>query len=149
MSFDEELNRDEIGIPSTGAEVEPAGRAESLDREPLQRMLIRNGERAFFLATQSIRWIEADDDFVKLHVAGQSHRIRTTLSSLFDRLSQHQFLRINRSAIVNIEFVAELRLRNGGDYEVILLDGTVLRLSRRCRNSFQKNGVVFGASRQR
>ncbi len=148
MDFDEELNHDQVEISSATGDDEAAERTEPVPREPLHRLLIRSGDRAFFLSARSIHWVEADDDFVRLHVEGQAYRIRTTMSALYNRLNQHQFLRINRSAIVNVEFIAELHLRNRSDYDVLLIDGTVLRLSRLYRSSLQKHGGFFGSSPQ-
>lgn len=123
----------------------PGDTAASTQREPLKRLLIRNGERAVFVLADSIHWIEADGDFVRLHTAEASHRVRSTLLSLHARLDPNQFLRISRSAIVNLDFVAELRMRPSSDYDVLLHDGTILRFSRVYRNSFQQLGGMFAA----
>ncbi len=145
MYLDED--RDREGAKASIPEATPDPKEESqgsVGPEPLRRFLIRRGDKAFFLATESIRWIEADGDFVRLHTASKSHRIRATLSALYERLNQGQFLRINRSAIVNIDFVAELHLRSGSGYDVVLRDGTVLRFSRIYSDSLRKAGGVFG-----
>lgn len=141
MNFDEEPQQ-EAALPGA----EQAGESSIPgEQEPLRRFLIRSGERAFFLTPECIRWIEADDDFVRLHVDGNTHRVRSTLSAFYERLDQRQFLQINRSAIVNLDYVAELRLRNSSDYDVLLQDGTVLTFSRVYRESFQKLGGMFAS----
>ena len=114
-------------------------------QQPLDQLLIALAGRAFFLPTVSIRWIAADDDFVRLHADAQTYRIRATLAALHARLDPVKFLRIHRSAIVNVDFIAELRAISHGDYDVILRDGTVLKLSRSFRNVLQRFGGVFGA----
>jgi LytTr DNA-binding domain len=95
----------------------------------LKRLLIRCRGRVFFVPTESIQWIEADLHFVRLHLTGgQSHKIRTAMSALYEKLDRHQFLRVSRSAIVNFDFVSEMRSRNRSDYEVLLRDGNGGRL---------------------
>ena len=112
------------------------------------RLLIRTGDRAFFLPTETIQWIEADGDFVILHVAGRSHRIRGTLSGLYARLEPSQFLRVHRSAIVNVSFIAEMRLKPDASCLVVLQDGTMLKLSRSFRSILDEFGGLLEASRQ-
>ncbi len=114
-------------------------------QQPLAQLLIAQAGRAFFLPTGSIRWIAADDDFVRLYADDQSYRIGTTLTALHARLGSLKFLRIHRSAIVNVDFIAELQATSHGDYDVILIDGTVLKLSRSFRGVLQRFGGVFGA----
>jgi DNA-binding LytR/AlgR family response regulator len=113
--------------------------------EPLKRLLIREGDRAFFLPTQSIQRIDAEGDYVRLHVASQSYRIRTTMSGLHKKLPSDQFLRLNRSSIVNVDQIAELQVGDHGDYDVLLRDGTRLKLSRLFRQGLRKVGGVFAA----
>lgn len=119
--------------------------AETFLPDPPSRLLIRRGDRAFFVATHAIRWIQADDDFVRLHVAGSSHKVRSTLTGLLARLDPQQFLRIHRSAIVNVAFIAEIRIPQNGACQVLLLDGTVLKLSRPFRTVAQELGCIFEA----
>ncbi len=114
--------------------------------EPLKRLLIRQGDRAFFLPTGSIQRVTAEGDFVRLHSDEQSYRIRTTMSALHKKLGPDQFLRVNRSAIVNVEHIAELRIGSHGDYDVLLRDGTRLKLSRLFRQGLRRVGGIFAAT---
>ncbi len=116
------------------------------DGEPLKRLLIREGDRAFFLPTESIQRVTAEGDFVRLHAGGHSYRVRTTMAALHQKLGPNQFLRVNRSAIVNVEHIEEMRIGNHGDYDVLLRDGTCLKLSRLFRKGLRKVGGVFAAS---
>lgn len=116
-------------------------------REPLKRLLVQDCHRGFFISTDAVQWIEADRHFIKLHLAhGQSHRIRTPISALYEKLDQRQFLRINRSAIVNIDFVSELRALDRSDCEVHLRDGMVLSFSRLYRSHFKRLGAIYRTS---
>jgi DNA-binding LytR/AlgR family response regulator len=110
---------------------------------PAKHLLLKRGRTAFFLAADSIRWIQADGNFVRLHVAGESHRTRSRISALCRRLDPQQFFRVHRSAIVNVDFIAELRARSHSDYEVLLKDGTVLKVSRSFWRDVQRLGMSF------
>jgi two-component system LytT family response regulator len=115
----------EAGIVAPPATVEPAeaaGRAE--------RLLVRAGERLFFIRAEEIDWIEAAGNYARLHVGAKTHLVRETMTRLAERLDPSRFLRIHRSTIVNVERVREMQPWGSGEYVVFLQDGTQLRLSR-------------------
>jgi two-component system LytT family response regulator len=101
------------------------------------RLIVRNAGRILFIRISEIDWIEAADYYACLHVSGRSHLLRRTLADLERTLNPSQFCRIHRSTIVNVERVRELRLDYNGEYEVVLLDSTTLRMSRTYRNALQ------------
>lgn len=96
----------------------------------MARLMIKSGGRITFLKTAEIDWIEAADYYVQLHAGPKAHLLRQTMNELETRLDPEQFLRIHRSTIVNLERVKELQAGTGGEYALILHDGTVLKLSR-------------------
>ncbi len=89
-----------------------------------ERILIPVGERAFLLEVNRIDWIEAAKNYVTIHAGPESHLIRGTLQGLHGKLNPNKFLRINRSQIVNSDFIKELNRWFHGDYQIILRDGT-------------------------
>jgi two-component system, LytTR family, response regulator len=99
----------------------------------LERMLIKSGGRAFFLKTEEIDWIEAEGKYVRLHFGRESYLLREGIGAIEGRLDPRRFLRIHRSAIVNIDRVKELQPWFHQEYRVILRDNTELMLSRSCR----------------
>lgn len=99
----------------------------------LTRLMIKAGGRVFFLKVEEIDWIEAADYYVQLHVGDKAHLLRETLTELETRLAPDQFLRIHRSAIVNVARIRELQPNASGDCVVLLHDGTSLKLSRHRR----------------
>jgi two-component system LytT family response regulator len=103
------------------------------ERRWLDRLAIRTDGRIIFLRTEQIDWIEADDDHVRLHVAGKRYIHRDTLTRLEQRLPPTTFLRIHRSIIVNIERIREMQPWFQGDYVLILHDGTKLTSGRSYR----------------
>lgn len=103
-----------------------------------ERLLVRSGGRVTLIDIGKIDWVEADGKYVRLHVGGESHLLRETMTALLDRLGDGRFIRIHRSHIVNVGRIRELRLGGGGDYEVVLRDGRRLGLSRGYRDALQE-----------
>ncbi len=103
----------------------------------LTRLMIKSASRVFFLKVDEIDWIGADDYYVKLHVGRKSHLLRETMNELESKLDPEKFLRIHRSAIVNLDRVKEMHPHFNGDYVVVLHDGTQLKLSRSRREHLQ------------
>ena len=92
----------------------------------------------FFVKVGDIDWIEADRNYVRLHVGKESHTIRERISHLEESLDPRLFARIHRSTIVNLNRVREMQQWFSGDYVVILDNGTRLRLSRHYRDRVEK-----------
>ena len=107
---------------------------ESRDNE---RIAIKSGSRTVFLRKGMIEWIEAQGDYVKLHAGKESHLLRETMAAAAERLDPNRFVRIHRSRIVNLDHVREVRPLWGGDYSVLMRDGTELTMSRTYRVAFQ------------
>lgn len=81
------------------------------------------------LPRSSVRWVEAQGDYARLHTADGSHLVRVPLATLAERWSDSGFARIHRSYLVQIRLIDELRLVNSG--YVVVLDGIELPVSRR------------------
>lgn len=108
------------------------------EKPPLDRIVVKGPHRVRLLPVEQIGWIEADGMYVKLHTRdGGVHLHRALLGSLDRSLDERRFVRIHRSAIVNIELVDELRQDAHGDYAVRLRDGTEIRVGRRFRERLQ------------
>ena len=99
--------------------------------EPVHWMLVDHRGASIPLRVARIGWIEASDNYVKLHVEGQTYLIRESMARILTRLDPTRFVRIHRSVIVNMEAVKELHPTHTGDDLVTLKDGTTLRMSRR------------------
>jgi DNA-binding LytR/AlgR family response regulator len=81
------------------------------------------------LPRSSVRWVEAQGDYARLHTAEGSHLVRVPLATLAERWSDSGFVRIHRSYLVQIRLIDELRMANSG--YVVVLGGTELPVSRR------------------
>lgn len=101
----------------------------------VERLLVSGNGRTVVVNVAEIDWIEAADYCVELHVGKRSHLLRRSLAELESELDPSRFVRIHRSAIVNVERVRQIRPYLKGDAFVDLADGTQLRLSRSHRES--------------
>ena len=97
----------------------------------LDRIVIRETGRVFFVEVADIGWLEAEGNYVALHVVdGKTHLVHETLAKLEARLDASRFVRIPRSTIVRVDRIKELLPHFNGEYVVVLKDGTRLKLSR-------------------
>ncbi len=100
----------------------------------LDRVLVRTGDRAVFLRTDEIDWLEAEENYVRVHAGRESHLVRGTLAGLEERLDPARFIRVHRSHVVNLGSIRELHPWSHGDWMIVLRDGRELMLSRRYRD---------------
>lgn len=114
-----------------GAPVEKSG-------EPASRLAIKDTGRVVFLDVEEIDWIESADYYVQLHTAKKVYLHRETMQSLEERLDPKKFVRIHRTAIVNVRRVKELRSEGRRDVVAVLSDGTELKVSRGCRENLER-----------
>ena len=94
------------------------------------RFAVRSDGRVRFVPAVDVDWIEADGNYMVLHVGDAQHRLRASLAGLTEGLDPKRFVRIHRSVIVNIERIREVQPWFGGDYIAILKTGAKLRVSR-------------------
>ena len=105
---------------------------------PLDRVLVRSAGRLALLRVDRIDWIEAEGNYVRLHVGPTSHLLRQTMAALDRQLDPARFLRIHRSTIVNLDRVKEIQPLFGGECAVVLDDGTELGLSKSYRSRLER-----------
>jgi two-component system LytT family response regulator len=103
------------------------------DRRFLPRIFIREGERAFFVRTADIVWVETADNYLRIAAGGRQHLIRATMQELEQKLDPDVFTRIHRRTLVNLEKVQEIFVDFRGSHFVRMMDGTQHRLSRTFR----------------
>jgi two-component system, LytTR family, response regulator len=99
---------------------------------------IKTRGRLGYLDVDSIEWIEAQGNYLALHVGGRSHLIRETLQNFGSRLDPDRFIRVHRRVIVAIDQVREIQPLTNGDSTLILQDGRTIRASRSYRESVRK-----------
>ena len=112
----------------------PAGDAlagRSVRRPMGQQIPVQETDRSYFLRVDDIQRISAAGNSVEVQADGKVHRVRDSLTSFIAQLDPAEFLRVHRSHVVRVSFIAELRPMFHGDYELVLRDGQTLSLSRR------------------
>ncbi len=102
---------------------------EQRDR-PLERVFVRTGQRLIPVRLGDVSRLDADGDYVALVVDGRRHLLGMTLSALLPRLDPTRFVRIHRSHVVNLDYVAAIRPHDAGRYRVEMQDGTSMVASR-------------------
>lgn len=102
-----------------------------------QRLPVPTATGDLILDVEEINWIEADDYYAAIHAHGRRHLIRESLASLEQRLDPTRFIRVHRSAIVNVDWVRELRVESKRKLRratvLVLRGGTRVPVSRRRR----------------
>jgi two-component system LytT family response regulator len=116
----------------------PAASQTSHPAQSLERIVIKDGGRVFFLRVEEIEWIEAEGNYVAVHMGSKSYLHRESISTLEARLDPRVFQGIHRSTIVNLDCVKELQPLFRGEYYVIMRDGTELKLSHSYRDKLLK-----------
>jgi two-component system, LytTR family, response regulator len=99
-----------------------------------QRLLVPDSGKLELIESSSIDWLEAADNYVHVHTATRSYLLRRTLQDLLTQLGSTAFVRIHKSAAVNLSAVTALAPLFKGDYEVQLRSGRKVRLSRRYKD---------------
>jgi len=105
---------------------------------PLDRLVVKSGGSTRLVRVTEIDWIEAAGVYANLHVAGKELLYRAALNELAQRLDPVRFVRVHRSAIVNIESILHLEPISHGEFEVVLKDGSRSRISRTYRRQLER-----------
>jgi len=116
-----------LGEPKPVAELAREARAPG---ERPQRLAVRDGARVHVIPLGKLDYAEAQDDYVALHSGGKSYLKQQTIGGLEALLDPARFVRIHRSAIVNLERVARIEPYAKESRVAILADGTRLPVSR-------------------
>ena len=104
----------------------------------LRRISIKTGGRIHFISAEDIHWIEADNQYVKIHTSTGHHTHRASLNELGGQLDPTSFIRIHRSAIVNIHCIASLEPHFRGDFIVQLTNGTKVKLAKSRKDALRQ-----------
>jgi two-component system LytT family response regulator len=97
------------------------------------RIVLKSRGRTLLLPVSHVCWIGAEENYVRICTGNESHLLRETMISIERRLDPNQFLRVHRSAIVNLRYVKELRGKTRGECMLHLLNGQQLPISRSYR----------------
>jgi two-component system LytT family response regulator len=110
------------------------GDAASPPKSYLTRLPVKDRDRYLLLRIEEVNWIEAAQNYVQIHARRSEFLIRTTMAEIEAQLDPARFARIHRSTLVNLDRIREIRPGWHGDFDVVLEDGTQLKLSRHYRD---------------
>jgi two-component system, LytTR family, response regulator len=101
-------------------------------------LFVKDRERVLVVKPDEIDWVEADGDYVRLHVGQEAHLIRSTMTHMEERLTAEGFVRIHRSRLVNLARIKEIRPLFQGESVVVLKSGARLTASHGCLRNLQE-----------
>jgi len=107
-------------------------------RESSRRLAIRDGDRIVFVPVAAVDWVESAGNYVLVHTGGETHVLRETLNRLEQRLPSEYFLRVSRSAIVNLHHVRQVRHLSLGRWSLRLANDQSLPVTRNLRELEQR-----------
>lgn len=120
------------GQPSEAMSINP-----TKEKMPRETLWITEGSRRIPVLINEILYISASSPYVQLHVIERKYLYKESLKSLMLELDQHTFVRVHKSYIVNIRSVQSFQSRLNGDYDINLINGTQIRLSRNYSKTFK------------
>ena len=118
------------GDSANGAEDDDSGQYTT-------RIVFKSKGRILFLPVSEIRWIAAEENYVRISTADETHLLRETMAHLEERLDPRIFVRVHRSSIVNLHYVKEVRDAEG-EAAVMLVNGQRVSMSRGYRSRIQR-----------
>jgi hypothetical protein len=124
-----------LAEPDVGPPVEPV--------EQPERFLVRKLGKEFLLSAREIEWLQAAGNYVNLHVRARDYPLRATMAGIEARLDAQRFVRVHRSYVVNLDFLAEIEPLDTGDARLWMRDGMKIPCSRRYRAALRER---FGQS---
>jgi two-component system LytT family response regulator len=96
----------------------------------LERFAVRSGENTVFVPVNEVDWIEAFQNYVRLHAGPATYLLHVPMNTIEGVLDSNRFLRIHRSYIVNVRRIAQLWSVTHGQYAVELKSGQRLQSGR-------------------
>ncbi|MGD9902858.1 MAG: LytR/AlgR family response regulator transcription factor [Vicinamibacterales bacterium] len=131
--FGEVLDRVRHSLATPSAEPR-GGLAPPMPHPPLTRFPVKDRDHFILLKPEEVDWVHSAGNYAELHARGRTFLVRMTMGELEVRLDPGRFVRIHRSTIVNLDRIAEIHAQDHGEFQVLIEDGTRLRLSRRYRD---------------
>jgi hypothetical protein len=124
-----------LAAPDVGPPVEPVDQPE--------RFLVRKLGKEFLLCAREIESLQAAGNYVNLRVRGRDYPLRATMAGIEARLDAQRFVRVHRSYVINLDFLAEIEPLDTGDARLLMRDGMIIPCSRRYRAALRER---FGQS---
>jgi hypothetical protein len=126
-----------LDAPEAAAKPEEPVEPETPQPARPERFLVRKLRREFLIAATDIDWLQAEGNYVGLHVNGHDYLLRATLTDFLTQLDPARFVRVHRSHAVNLGRIKEIEPLDGGDARLHMHDGTTVPCSRRYRDALR------------
>jgi two-component system, LytTR family, response regulator len=110
------------GVSAGAAPVEEFLRSMAPPRAFPVRFLLRHGRQMQFIRAETIDWLDAQGNYVRVHAGGRAHLLRDTMTGMEAKLDPGQFVRVHRSAIVNIDCIVKIEPHVHGEFVVVMRD---------------------------
>ncbi|GAB3481190.1 LytTR family DNA-binding domain-containing protein [Polaromonas eurypsychrophila] len=124
-----------LDAPETAPGVPPSGTPPARP----ERFLVRKLRSEFLIAAADIEWLQAQGNYVGIHVNGHDYLLRSTLADFLGQLDPARFVQVHRSYAVNLDRVAEIAPLDSGDARLHMKDGSQVACSRRYREALGRN----------
>lgn len=105
---------------------------------PIKSFLVTDNNERIIVSTNDILYFSANSPYINIHLKQKRYLHNETLKSVSERLDRDLFVRVHKSAIVNIKNVQSYKSRLNGDYDLTMSDGTEVRVSRNYASIFMR-----------
>lgn len=123
-----------LDTPEAPAGVLPAPAPSPASAPPRpERFLVRKLRKEFLVPAGDIEWLQAQGNYVGLHVNGHDYLLRSTLADFLTQLDPAKFARVHRSYAVNLDRIVQIEPLEAGDARLLMRDGSHVPCSRRYR----------------
>ena len=101
-------------------------------------LAIKDRGQTVRVEVEAIDWIEAAGDYMCVHSAGETHVLRSTMRKLVQQFDPQQFVRVHRSALINVKQIKAIASYANGEYRITLATGDVVKTSRRYKQAIRQ-----------
>ena len=110
---------------------------QNISNKEMNRLIVKEAGQVYFINLGDIRWIEAYDYYVKIHVHDRFHLLRKSMKKLEELLPNDHFARVHKSSIINLQYIKSIKILGNGENEVLLESGDTIKVSRGYRSSIK------------
>src|ERR1044072_2397197 len=107
-----------------------------------QTIFIKEGERCHFIKVSQISWIESSGNYARLYFEGSKALVKRSLNHLEKILAADQFFRVNRTAIININYISKIKPLHDGRLDVSLQGGQTFTVSGRQSAALKNRSIL-------
>ena len=115
----------------------PMSSAGAAPGAPLEQLFVRDGHRCWFVPLREVSVISAEGNYVRLRWGRERPLLGRSLAALEQKLDPKRFFRANRRELINLDFITQVELGEGGRLHVQLRDGPEIEISRRQARLFR------------